>query len=111
MAVKYLAIDSAGVGFDVDETRTVEVTNEALTVPSGFEGDVVTYTATVKDNTGAALPDTFYAELMLDGVLLVSGTFGPGIYDPITFVLTAPFIVPTVTGSFIVKLTSVDQII
>lgn len=111
MAVKYSAIDSVGVGFDTEETRTVEVTVEGLSAPSGFEGDVVDYTATVKDETGAAMPVTFTAELMGNGVQLASVAFQASVYDPITFLLTLPFTVPAPTGSFTVKLTSVDQVI
>ena len=111
MAIKYLAIDSTGVGFDIDETRTVDVTEENLTASSGFEEDVVDYTATVKDNTGAAIPSAFCAKLMINGIQLISGAFRPQVYDPITFLLTAPFTVPAIVGSFTVKLTSVDQII
>lgn len=111
MTIKYLAIDSTGVALDVDETRTVNVTNEALDASLGFEGDVITYTATVKDSTGAAMPITFCAELMINGTELASVAFQASVYDPVTFLLTLPFTVPAPTGSFTVKLTSVDQII
>lgn len=111
MSVKYLAIDSTGEPFTTDETRTVDVTLENLTASSGFEGDVVTYTATVKDSTAIALPVSFVVELMINGTQLASVAFAPSIYDPVTFLLTIPWTVPADLGAFTVKLTSVDQII
>lgn len=111
MAIKYLPIDSIGVGFDIDETRLVEVTNEDLSLYSAFQGDVVTYTATVKDSTGLALPVTFCAELMGNGYELLSVAFQPSVYDPVTFLLTLPFTVPGAVGSYTIRLTSVVQII
>ena len=111
MAVKYLAIDSTGVPFDAEEVRTVDVTDEVLSQPSGFEGDVIIYTATVKDSIGLALPDTFTAELKGDGAVLASVAFQLSVYDPVTFLLTLDFTVPAIVGAFIIKLTSVDQII
>lgn len=111
MTIKYLAIDSTGEPFATDETRTVDVTLEGLTLSSGFEGDVITYTATVKDSTVAALPVTFVAALMINGTELASVAFQPSVYDPVTFLLTIPWTVPAAVGAFTVKLTSVDQII
>ena len=111
MGIKYLAIDSAGVPFDTDETRTIDVTVEGLSLSSGFEGDVIDYTATVKDSTGVAMPVTFCAELMINGTELASVAFQASVYDPVTFLLTLPFTVPAAVGSFTVKLTSVDQVI
>ena len=111
MTVKYIAIDSTGVAFDTDETRTVNVTGEGLSASSGFEGDVIDYTATVKDSTDAAMPITFAAELMINGTELASVAFQASVYNPSTFLLTIPFTVPAAVGSFTVKLTSVDQVI
>lgn len=111
MTIKYLAIDSTGAPFDTNETRTVDVTNEAVSVSSGFEGDVIDYTATVKDSMGIAMPVTFCAELMINGTELASVAFQASVYNPGTFLLTIPFTVPAPVGSFTVKLTSVDQVI
>ena len=111
MAIKYFAIDSTGLGFDIGETRTVDVTNEALSLPSGFESDVIVYTAIVEDEIGEALPVTFCAELKGDGLLLASVAFQSSVYDQVTHILTLDFLVPDVPGSYVVKLTSVDQII
>ena len=111
MAIQYLAIDSFGVAFDIEETRSVEVTNEALNAGSGFLGDLVMYTAEVKDNIGEALPPAFYAKLMINGTELQAGYFQPNVYDPVTFTLTIPFTVPDLMGSYTVKLTSEDQVI
>jgi len=111
MTVKYLAIDSPGKPFEAGEVRTVDVTNEALTLSSGFEGDWVQYTAVVKDSADEALPTAFGAQLMGNSYELASITFQSSVYDPITFVLTLDFVVPAIVGSFTIKLISVDQII
>jgi len=111
MTIRYLAIDSTGISFDAGETRTVEVTNEALSASSGHVGETITYTATVKDNTGVALPTNFRAELMMNGTQLVQKKFKPSVYNSVTFLLTLYFSVPQLWGSFIVKLHSEEQVI
>ena len=111
MTIKYLAIDSTGVPFDAEETRTVDVISEALSAPSGFQGDVIDYTANVRDSVGVIMPPTFTAELMMNGTQLASVAFQPSVYNSATGNLSIPFTVPTIVGSFTVKLTSVDQII
>jgi len=59
MTVKFNSGESTGVAFELQETREIVVTEESLDNPSGFEGDTIVYTATVKDDEGLALPETF----------------------------------------------------
>ena len=110
MALTYLAMDSPGGPFETGETRTVIVTQEVLGVSSGYEGDTVEYVAVVKDNTGAALPPVFHAELMINGTELLDIVFGRP-YDPMLCLLMVFFVIPAPVGEFIVKLTSEEQII
>lgn len=111
MSIRYLAIDSLGTDLEIDETRTVVITDEALSLTTGFVGDIVHYTATVKDSTAEALPSTFYATLKIDGIILQEGEFHSSLYDPVTFHLSVPFVIPDLIGSFTVKLTSLEQVI
>ena len=111
MAIKFLAIDSTGVPFDAEETRTVNVTSEDLSAASGFQGDVIDYTANVRDSLDLIMPPTFTSELMINGNQLASVAFQPSVYNSATGNLTIPFTVPTIVGSFTVKLTSVDHLI
>ena len=94
-------------------TRTVVVTNEALGAPSGYEGDVINYTATIEDDKGDSMPATFVAELMMNGTELASVAFEVSIYDQGTHAFGVDFTVPFVDlgGDFTVKITSGDQII
>lgn len=113
MSVKYTAGVSTGVAFELGETRTVVVADEAVDPASGFKDDSVTYTATVKDNLGNSLPATFVVGLKLDGANLVVGqALSAGVYDQTTGVLTLGFIVPDVAaGSKTVKLSWAEQTI
>ena len=112
MATKYLGAESAGVAFTTEETRSVVVTLEALDKSSGYEGDTVVYTATVKDDLGNALPETFVASLIMNATVLIADqAFGVAVYDPATFELTLSFTVPAGEGSFTVKLSWAEQTI
>ena len=112
MAIKYLAGESTGVAFTTEETRSVVVTLEALDKSSGYEGETVVYTATVKDDLGNALPATFVASLIMNATVLIADqVFDAVVYDPVTFELTLSFIVPAGAGSFTVKLSWAEQII
>ena len=111
MAIKYLGDQSTGTPFETGETRTVDVTSEDLTSASGFEDDVITYTATIKDSTAAALPVTFGVRLKLNGTELASVVLDGTVYTPGTFAFVLPFTVPAAVGAFTVTLEWVDQII
>lgn len=112
MSIKYLGDQSAGQPFATEETKSVVVTEEALDKSSGYEGETVVYTATVKDNLAAALPATFMADLLINGTEVKSDqVLDAAVYDPITFLLTLPWLVPAGMGSFTVKLSWPEQII
>jgi len=51
---KFLGNESTGTPLTAGETRSVVVTAEALDPIGGYEGDVVVYSAPVKDYLGAA---------------------------------------------------------
>jgi len=113
MPIKYLAGESTGVSFELYETRTVVVTNEAVSPSSGYEGDTITYTATVKDNTGATLPSSFVVNLVMNGTTLISNQqLTSDVYDSSTGELTLTFTVPSISaGTYTVKLTWSEQVI
>jgi len=112
MPKKYLSDQSTGQPFGTEETRNVVVTDEALDKSSGYEGDAVVYTATLKDDQGVALPATFVADLLIDGTEVKSDqVLDAAVYDPVTFLLTLPWVVPAAVGSFSVKLSWDEQII
>ena len=112
MTTKYLSGSSTGQPFNTQETRTVVITGEALDKSSGYEGDTVVYTATVKDDLGNALPATFVADLLINGTEIISDQiFNAAVYDPIAFLLTLSWQVPAPVGSFTVKLSWDEQII
>ena len=113
MPIKYLSGESTGVQFSVYETRTVVVTNEAVNPTSGYEGDTVTYTANVKDSTGAVLPSSFVVSLVMNGTTLISNQqLTSDVYDSTSGELTLTFTVPSVSaGTYTVKLTWNEQII
>jgi len=113
MPIKYLGGESTGVQYTQYETRTVVVTNEAINPTSGYEGDIVTYTANVKDSTGATLPSTFKVDLMFNGALLIENQeLTSDVYDSSTGDLTLQFTVPSVEpGTYTVKLHWNEQII
>lgn len=112
IGVKYLAGSSAGTAYETGETRTVNVTSELLTAVSGYEGDPVTYSATVLDSTVAKLPATFVADLKINGTVLVNDQiFNAGVYNQTTGLLTLPFTVPADVGALSVTLEWLEQII
>ena len=97
MAIRYAAGVSTGTAFEVFESRTVDVTAELLSVVNGFENDLITYTATVLDNTLAKLPAAFVATLKLNGTdLVLDQAFDAGVYDQGTGALSLDFNVPSV---------------
>ena len=108
--VKYLAGESTGVAFTAGETKSVVVTVEAVAPTTGYEGDTIEYTATVKDNLGEALPATFVVDLLYNGTKVVdSQVLDATVYDPVTFLLTLTFTVPAGAGDFTVKLSWAQQ--
>lgn len=111
MAIKLKAGVSVGQPFSTGETRDVNVTAEGLSLSSGFEGDTVTYTATVLDDTAAKVPATFVASLKINGVdLILDQIFDALVYDQATGLLTLDFIVPAAVGAFTVTLEWIKQI-
>jgi len=112
MPIKFLAGLSPGQSFETYETRTIDVTAENLTAPTGYVGDSVTYTATVLDSTIAKLPATFVATLKINGTdLIIDQVFDAGVYDQGTGLLTLIFTVPAAVGAFTVTLNWAEQII
>ena len=116
MAIIYPVGESAGASFETyplgSEIHSVVVTDEALDKISGFEGDNVNYTATVKDDLGAALPDTFVVDLKINGIVLIAGQIlDASVYNPATFLLTLPWIVPAEEGIHTVKISWAEQVI
>ena len=112
MAIKFTANGSAGIPFGIDETRTVALANEALDISSGFEGDPIVYTVTIDDNTGVALPASFVVDLKINGTDLIAGqALDVTVYDPVTKLLTLPWAVPAIVGTFTVTLEWAEQVI
>ena len=109
---KYLSDQSPGQPFSTEETRNVVVTDEALDKSSGYEGETVVYSATVKDDLAGALPATFVANLLINGTEIISNQIlDAAVYDPVAFLLTLSWLVPAAVGSFSVKLSWDEQII
>jgi len=113
MAIKYNGSSSAGQPFEAAEARAVIITGEALDKPLAYEGDTVVYTATAKDDHDEMLPSTFVADLEVNGTKVITGqVFSAAVYDPITFLLTLPWVVPEIpAGNYTVKLTWAEQIL
>jgi len=112
MSIKFLGDVSPGTPFDTGETRTVNVTAEALSVTSGYEGETVTYTATVLDSIAEKLPAAFVATLKINGTdLVIDQAFDVAVYDQATGELTIDFTVPVAVGSFAITLNWAEQII
>ena len=110
--IKYLGNVSPGTPFETGETRTVNVTLENLSAVSGFEGDTITYTATVLDSVVEKLPATFEATLKLNGTdLVIDQVFDAVAYNQATGELSFDFDVPSSVGAFDVTLNWIDQII
>ena len=113
MPIKFLAGTSSGAAFETYETRTVNVTAEALDVSVGYEGDSVQYTATVLDSIVEKLPAAFVATLKINGTdLVASQVFDVSVYDQATGLLTLDFMVPAAPiGALTVTLDWAEQII
>ncbi|GAI31521.1 unnamed protein product, partial [marine sediment metagenome] len=95
LPVRYLAGSSTGTPFETGETRSVVVTAELNDPVSGYAGDTVVYTATVKDDLEASLPATFVASLKINGTVVITDqVFEAAVYDPETKLLTLEFTVP-----------------
>jgi len=110
--IKYLGNVSPGTPFETGETRTVNVTAENLSAVSGFEGDIITYTATVLDSAVEKLPDTFEATLKINGTdLIVDQVFDAAAYSQASGELSLDFTVPATVGALSVTLNWIDQII
>lgn len=110
LPTKYAANSSTGTPFETGETRTLVVTAEALDAVNGYEGDTVTYTATVLDDQAAKLPETFVADLEINSTKVVTAqVFDGGHYDQGTGLLTLTFTVPAAVGTFTVKLVWAEQ--
>ncbi len=100
MAKKYLGTESSGTPLNAGETRSVVVTEEALAPTDGYEGDVVVYSATIKDDLGAALPDTFVVDVKFDGVVLDAGVIlEAGNYNPATFLFSVDLTIPVIASA------------
>ena len=109
---KYVAGSSTGTPFETGTTKSVVVTAEDLSASSGYEGDSITYTATVKDELEGPLPATFVVDLEIDSTKVVTAqALDAGVYDQGTSLLTLVFTVPAAVGTFTVKLVWAEQLI
>jgi len=112
LPVKYVGSQSTGTPYETGETRTIDVTAEALDAVNGYEGDTVTYTATVLDDQAAKLSETFVADLEINSTKVVTDqVFDAGHYDQGTGELTLTFTVPAAVGAYTVKLVWAEQLI
>lgn len=112
MDIKYVTGQSDGAPFEAGETRSIVVTAENLSASSGYQGDTITYTATVRDNIGYSLPGDFIADLEIDSTKVVTDqVFEAAVYDPGTGGLTLTWTVPADMGIFTVKLVWDEQLI
>jgi hypothetical protein len=113
IGTKYIGDESTGHAFEVGAILTVVVTNEELDVASGYEGDNVTYTATVLDEDTGKLPAAFVTDLVIDSTVLVNDqAFDAGHYSQATGLLTLAWVVPAITaGNYTVKMDWEDQVI
>ena len=112
IGIKFEAGVSTGTPYETGETRQVTITAESLSAVDGYEGDTITYTATVLDNTVAKLPAAFVATLKINGTALITDqVFDAGVYDQGTGLLTLIFTVPAAVGVFSVTLDWAEQII
>lgn len=111
MVIKYLEGQSTGVAFTLNETRTIIVTAEAVIPVSGYKEDLIEYTATVKDNIGASLPETFVVDLLFNAIKVIDAqALSIDVYDPATGILTLEFAVPDQpAGGYTVKLSWAEQ--
>ena len=100
MATKYLADESTGTPLAASLTRSVVVTAEELVPAGGYEGDVVVYSATMKDDLGASLPSDFVVDVKFDGAVVQSGVIlNAGNYDPGTFLFSVDLTIPAIVGA------------
>ncbi len=100
MATKYLGNESAGTPLNASETRSVVVSEEALVPSDGYEGDVVVYSATIKDDLGGFLPDSFVVDVKFDGVVVQSGVIlDAGNYDQGTFEFSVDLTIPAIASA------------
>lgn len=112
MPTRYLAGESTGVVITVLYIHTVVVTLESNVPSTVAEDDVTTYTATIKDDLGAALPVTFEADLMLDGDTTLASAipFSAANYNPVTFEFSYDWTCPVVSeGDHTVTLKWIQQ--
>jgi len=93
-------------------TLSVSVLNESLDKSRGIAGETVTYTATVQDENGDALPSTFKVTLKIDGTILIQDQpLTSDVYDPATKKLTLQWTVPAMSTLHTVKLSWSEQTI
>ena len=108
--IGYYAWSSSGVRLDVIERREVLVMGESVSPSVVNPGQRVVYTATVQDNTGAAILSGFRARLRIGTAIVINVPFNR-YYDASTKRLTVPFTAPITPGSYTVKLEWDEQII
>ena len=112
IGIKYLAGSSVGTPYETGESRSVLVTAETLSAVSGYEGDTVTYTATVLDSEAEKVPAAFMATLKINGTdLVVDQAFDAGVYNQSTGELNLDFTVPAAVAELTVTLNWAEQII
>jgi len=89
---------------------SVLVSNESLDKSRGIAGETVTYTATVQDENGNALPSTFKVTLKIDDTILIQDQpLTSDVYNPTTKTLTLQWTVPTMNTFHTVKLVWSEQ--
>ena len=61
---------------------------------------MVVYSATIKDDLGGFVPDTFVVDVKFDGVVVQSGVvLNAGNYDPGTFLFSVDLTIPVIASA------------
>jgi len=100
MTTKFLGNESTGAQLNAGETRSVLVTDEACVPTDVHEGDVVVFSATIKNDLDAALPETFVMDVKFDGVVEQAGVIlDAGNYDQGTFLFSVDLTIPAIVSA------------
>jgi len=110
---KYVSPEpSHGFWGSEESTLSVTVSDESLDKSRGIAGETVTYTATVQDENGNALPSSFKVTLKIDDTILIEDQpLTSDVYNPTTKQLTLQWTVPSISTFHTVKLVWSEQTI
>jgi hypothetical protein len=98
------------LGYAKPVVVTVVVSNESLDKTRGISGETITYTATIQDEMGNALPSGFKVTLKIDGTILIEDqSLTSDVYNPTTKTLTLQWKVPVMSTIHTVKLAWTEQ--